>query len=159
MAILTGAFPTAILSSEGGQDHRTTQTTAVQTAEAAPLASAAGDDLAAIIEEQIRAFADSIDKSNADDTAATALAKHGITGGGKKLSVGKSHALTATLMNSELAQKALTVFCERAIRSMQQLDLDQLEYVRGNIQWSGTTDSFYLLYVFLLRISRSRREE
>ena len=31
---------------------------------------------------------------------------------------------------------------------MQQLDLDQMEFTKGNIQWGGTTDSFYLLYVF-----------
>ena len=121
---------------------------------AAPLFGGAGtvraastDDLQSIVEKQIHAFADSIDKSGADDTAAAALVKHGLTGGGKKLSVGKNHALTATLMNSELAQKVLINSCEAAIRSIQLLDLDRLEYVSGHIHWGGTTDSFYLMYV------------
>ena len=71
------------------------------------------------IEEQIRAFAISINQSNADDTAAKALAKHGLSGGGKKLSVGKTHALTATLMNSEMVQQTLIAACMRSSKYMQ----------------------------------------
>ena len=110
--------------------------------------AAAQSELSATIEKQIRAFAKSIDQKNADDDAALELASHGMFGRGKKLSVGKNHALTAALMNSELAQVALTRFCEKAIRSMQQLDLEQMKHAHGNIQWGGTADSFYLLYVF-----------
>ena len=46
-------------------------------------------ELKSTVAQQIRAFAKSINKSGADDSAAKALAKHGMTGGGKKLSVGK----------------------------------------------------------------------
>lgn len=63
---------------------------------AAPLLGGAGtvraastDDLEPIIEKQIRAFADSIDKSNADDDAALALAGHGMSGRGKPLRLEK----------------------------------------------------------------------
>ena len=62
-------------------------------------AMAAKLELEATIEKQIRAFAKSIDKPGADDDAAREIAQHGMFGRGKKLSVGKSHALTATLMN------------------------------------------------------------
>ena len=62
------------------------------------------NDLKSEVERQIRAYADSIDQSDAVDSAALALAVHGMTKGGKKLSVGKSHALTATLFNSELSK-------------------------------------------------------
>ena len=71
--------------------------------------------MTASVEEQIRAFAKSINQLNAIDSAAIALAKHGMTGGGKKLSVGKSHELTATLMNSEVVQSALTTVCTKSI--------------------------------------------
>ena len=71
------------------------------------------------IEEQIRAFAKSINQSNADDTAAKALAKHGLSGGGKKLSVGKTHALTATLMNSEVVQQTVIAACVRSFEYIQ----------------------------------------
>ena len=44
--------------------------------------------LEAAVDKQIRAFGDSIDKSNADDDAAVALAGHGMTGRGKTLRAG-----------------------------------------------------------------------
>ena len=76
------------------------------------------EQLQATIEEQIRAFADSIDKKNADDTAAKALAKHGLSGRGKKLSVGKTHALTVALMNSEVIQRTLIATCTQSTSLM-----------------------------------------
>ena len=94
------------------------------------------------VEEQIRAFAKSINKSGADDSAATALAKHGLTGGGKKLSVGKTHALTATLWNSEMMQVAVTESCAAAIAYMQILDMTSLPYLRCMGIWGGT-ESYY----------------
>lgn len=99
-------------------------------------------DLAATVETQIRAFAKSINKSNADDTAASAIAKHGITGGGKKLSVGKTHALTATLWNSELMQVAAVKTCTAAIDYMQRLDKDHLPYVNGFCTWNGSGGTY-----------------
>ena len=87
------------------------------------------------IEEQIRSFAKSINQKNADDTAAKALAKHGLSGGGKKLSVGKSHALTATLWNSELLQVVLIESCAPTIETMQNLKLKELNYVHGYVVW------------------------
>ena len=73
---------------------------------------------AAYLEEQIgpqiRKYAKSINQSNADDTAAMALAKHGITNR-KTLKVNASHALTATLMNSELALERLIRGCAMGI--------------------------------------------
>ena len=114
---------------------------------ASPARTAEASELPSI-EQQIRAFADSIDQADADDAAASAMAMHGITGGGKKLSAGKNHSLTATLLNSELAQVALSRFCENAIRSMQQLDLDALADARGDITWHGTADSYFYLRAY-----------
>ena len=50
--------------------------------------AAAQTDLESIIREQIEAFAKSIDQKDASNSAKKALASHGISGGGKKLSVG-----------------------------------------------------------------------
>ena len=81
------------------------------------------DALRATVEEQIRAFAKSINKTNADDSAASALAKHGLTGGGKKLSVGKTHALTATLMNAELSLATIIQGCVVGVEAMRKLHI------------------------------------
>ena len=110
---------------------------------AANVHAASTDHIKNQIEKQIRAFADSIDKSDADGTAAAALATHGITGRGKTLKVGKTHALTATLFNSELLQTALVDICAEAIQSMQTLDLASMPYIRGFCCWYGASDSFY----------------
>ena len=90
------------------------------------------------IEQQIRAFAKSINQSGADDTAATALAKHGITGRGKKLTVGKNHALTATLMNSELGLETIIRGCSVGIELMQQGGLNSVED-DGGCYWGSNT--------------------
>ena len=100
------------------------------------------------VEAQIRAFAKSINQAGADDAAAKALAKHGLTGGGKKLSVGKNHPLTATLWNSELFQAAAADTCAAAITYMQMLDKDYLPYVNGFCIWRDSS-SFYGAYVCL----------
>ena len=77
-------------------------------------AMAAKLELEATIEKQIRAFAKSIDKPGADDDAAREIALLGMFGRGKKLSVGKSHALTAALMNSELGLATVIQGCALA---------------------------------------------
>ena len=89
LVLFISSAPAAVFATE--------EETAQIAEEAMPRAVQA--DLVASIEQQIRAFARSIDKPNADDDAATAIAKHGISGGGKTLNAGKNHALTATLMN------------------------------------------------------------
>jgi len=94
------------------------------------------DDLRAVIEPQIRAFAKSINKTNADDAAAKALAKHGLAGGGKKLSVGKTHALTATLMNSELALATIIESCRKGISFMQRKCLTYC-FADAGCNWSS----------------------
>ena len=108
----------------------------------APIEEDPSNQLQATIEGQIRAFAKSINKTNADDSAAAALAKHGLTGGGKKLSVGKSHALTATLWNSELLQVATIDTCVAAIDYMQKLDKDYLPNVNGFCAWNDSNRSY-----------------
>ena len=95
------------------------------------------------VEEQIRAYAKSINQSGADSAAAKALANHGLTGRGKKLSVGKTHALTATLWNSELLQVAAIETCTATIEYMQELDQDYLPYVNGGCIWKSEGHSSY----------------
>ena len=94
-------------------------------------------NLESIIREQIEAFAKSIDQKDADDKAAKALAKHGISGGGKKLSVGKNHALTATLMNAELALATITRSCFKGIDFMQRKSLDDC-FADAGCNWNAT---------------------
>jgi hypothetical protein len=99
-------------------------------------------ELEATIEKQIRAFAKSIDKPGADDDAAMDLAMHGMFQGGKKLSVGKSHALTATLMNSELGLATVIQGCEMGIELMQRLNMTKL-FTSGACNWGGNPLSFF----------------
>ena len=99
-------------------------------------------DLEKSIEKQIRAFADSIDQPKADETAAMILATHGITGGGKKLSAGKNHSLTVTILNSEVAQQMLTSVLSQSIQLMQQSDCSYLAYVIGRCDWHGNESGY-----------------
>ena len=87
------------------------------------------------IEAQIRAYADSIDQSDAESTAAMALATHGITGGGKTLKLGEGSALAALLLNSEQFQYWMIEGCGRTIRAMQSLDWTTTRNFRGFCTW------------------------
>ena len=89
------------------------------------------------IEEQIQSFADSIDQTGAESSAAMALAMHGITGGGKKLILNESSALTALLFNSSQFQYWLIEGCTNAIASMQGLDMDVMPNMRGWCDWDS----------------------
>ena len=135
LALLAGVVPFSALPTHAAD---------ASTADVAPQTADQSEQLQATIEEQIRAFADSIDKKNADDTAAKALAKHGLSGGGKKLSVGKNHALTATLWNSELFQNALIEGCVGAVTTMQQISASELPYTTGCVEWVGSTFAYYM---------------
>ncbi|MBE6899409.1 MAG: hypothetical protein E7479_01910 [Ruminococcaceae bacterium] len=95
-----------------------------------------------IIRPQMEAFAKSIDQKNADGKAQDALISHGMFGGGKKLSVGKSSALTATIMNSELAKEYLTVICADLIKSVYDLEMEKI-YTLGLISWRISGDRYY----------------
>ena len=99
-------------------------------------------DMESIIREQIEAFAKSIDQKDADDKAAKALAKHGISGGGKKLSAGKNHALTATLMNSNWFQEVLTNSCIKMIETRQIIGQSRV-YGRGSCNWTEDKSSYH----------------
>ena len=96
--------------------------------------AAAQTDLESIIQEQIEAFAKSIDQTDADTKASKALASHGISSGGKKLSVGKNHALTATLWNSNWLQEALTNSCVKMIETGKTIAQSKV-YGRGSCYW------------------------
>ena len=117
-----------------------------ETVESAEASRAVQTDLKAAIEQQIRTYAKSINKSNADDAAATAIAKHGITGGGKTLAVGKNHALTATLMNSELGLATVIRGCELGIKQMQQLNLSEAFVLSGTYWGTDPLHFFNIIY-------------
>ena len=106
------------------------------------------DTLLPIVDKQIRAFADSIDKVDADEDAALVLANHGLFGRGKTLSVGKSHALTATIFNSELFQIGLAETCARAVQHMQRFSLTSIPLVRGYPSWYDTSSFYYANVLF-----------
>lgn len=94
------------------------------------------------IRSQVVAFAKSINQSNADDSAAAALASHGIKGRGKTLNVGKNHALTATLMNSNQVQEALVDSITRSIEFMQDVGLKHV-FLYGNVHWYDDYEKNY----------------
>jgi hypothetical protein len=79
-----------------------------------------------IIRPQIEAFGKSIDQKNANGKAQDTLISHGISGNGKKLSVGKNHALTATLMNSELVKEALPCFIAELLDARKEYGTDEI---------------------------------
>jgi hypothetical protein len=99
-------------------------------------------DIESIIREQIEAFAKSIDQKDADTKASRALANHGVSGGGKKLSVGKNHALTATLMNSNWFQEVLTNSCIKMIETRQIIGQSRV-YGRGSCNWTEDKSSYH----------------
>ncbi|MBQ7873847.1 MAG: hypothetical protein IJ306_01610, partial [Oscillospiraceae bacterium] len=96
-----------------------------------------------IIRPQIEAFAKSIDQKDADGKAADALASHGITKNGKKLSVGENHALTATIMNSELFKTGLAYFCANIIKVTGLLQVDVMCETIECTWKSNKTDSHF----------------
>ena len=113
---------------------------------AVPWAAAAEEDaLLSTVEKQVRAFADSIDRPNADDEAGWAIAGHGIGGGGKDLSVTNSHVLSATLMNSELMQKMVITGCTAMVRLMREMGLADL-HGTGHVIWASSEYIYGGLY-------------
>jgi hypothetical protein len=103
-------------------------------------------DIESIIREQIEAFAKSIDQKDADTKASRALANHGVSGGGKKLSVGKNHVLTATLWNSELMQLFLTHGCAELLKLIQQRG-DASLYIDGRCNYYSSK-CFYSCQIY-----------
>jgi len=97
-----------------------------------------------IIRPQVEAFAKSIDQKDADGGAQDALITHGMFGGGKKLSVGKNHALTATIVNSELGKEYLTMLCADLIG----LEDENTNYSLGRIyyKFGATHEYLYRIY-------------
>jgi len=100
-----------------------------------------------IIRPQVEAFAKSIDQKNADGKAQDILISHGIGGNGKKLSVGKSSALTATLINAEFMKVFLTDICVRLVEYAQNLQYDKL-YCQGSANWNNTNKKYYDFRIF-----------
>ena len=127
----------------------TEETEATQPA-AEAMSRAVHTELGATIEQQVRAFAKSINKTDADDDAAVAIANHGITGGGKKLAVGKNHALTATLMNSELGLATVIQGCALGIQQMQQLNLSEAFVLSGTYWGSNPLNFFNIIFPEIL---------
>ena len=100
------------------------------------------DQIHQAVDSQIRSFAATLKQSGADDAAAKALAKHGLTQGGKKLSAGKSHSLTAALWGTEMLPAALIDSCAEALFLMQATDPTESWYVRGDNRWNGAGSVF-----------------
>ncbi len=98
------------------------------------------------VEEQIRAYADSIDQNDAVDAAASALALHGITMGGRTLHMDEDNALTAVLMNSGMGFQSTVDACLSGIRMLQQVNRSSI-YVNVGLNWS-VADIYYVMNVF-----------
>ncbi len=104
-------------------------------------------NLEEIIRPQIEAFAKSIDKPNASGEMEKAIISHGMTGKGKKLSVGKSHAITATLMNSELVKEALPYFLSEILKAEKNFNIDEI-YCCGPINWTVSKERTYYILLY-----------
>lgn len=105
-------------------------------------ASAAETDLQATIEQQIRAFADSIDKPGADDDAARIIAMHGILRGGRTMYADEDHALTATLLNSEMVQENLIWTCTEILKYILNNNDVESVYSRCGLHWKANQLSY-----------------
>ncbi|MBQ7875181.1 MAG: hypothetical protein IJ306_08520 [Oscillospiraceae bacterium] len=104
-------------------------------------------NLEEIIKPQIEAFAKSIDQKDADGAAADALAMHGMFKNGKDLRVGESHALTATLVNSELMKAYLTEACVEMIKTTKQLKVKDV-YNLNICDWNMQKNYCYIFYIY-----------
>ena len=111
-----------------------------------------------IIRPQIEAYAKSIDQKDADSKAADALAAHGITGKGKKLSVGESHALTATLMNSELVKFLVSKICSELILLIEESETDEVCGI-GYIKYTENSNYQYRCYQYLYNATATLKEQ
>ncbi len=100
-----------------------------------------------IIRPQIESFAKSIDQANANKKAQDIIIGHGISGNGKKLSVGKNHALTATLMNSELSKECFVKTIEELLIEAEKLDMDEI-YSLENIMWKIETENIFYVHIY-----------
>ncbi len=105
-------------------------------------------NLEEIIRPQIEAFAKSIDQKNAAGGAQDALVLHGLGGSGKKLSVGKNHAITATIVNSELIKEYLTKVCILLIETANEMNMDKMYSVCETIWYFGGNSRAYNLLVY-----------
>ena len=104
----------------------------------------AENSLEEIIRPQIEAYVKSIDIADADGRAKDAVAKHGISGKGKKLSVKEGHVLTATIYNSNMMKDMLIDGCASAIKSMNELDINVLPYIHGCANWRDSSSNYFL---------------
>ena len=111
------------------------------------VAHAESYDLKSTVEQQVRAYAKSIYRANADDEVTTTLAKHGLTGRGKDLNLGSSSALTVTIMNSELMQVMFTESIYHIIELMNGSD-QTLSYLAGSASYEGADETgYYSTYI------------
>ena len=99
-------------------------------------------DVKTLVEEQIKAYADSINQPNAAKTAATALLTNAAFRG-KDLSFDESSATTAMIFNSYLFQDALINSAVTMARLMQQMKSDVL-ICRGMVEWRAESAAFSL---------------
>ncbi|MBQ3560527.1 MAG: dockerin type I repeat-containing protein [Oscillospiraceae bacterium] len=107
------------------------------------LNASAENSLEEIIRPQIEAYAKSIDQKDADKKAQDVIISHGMRGRGKKLSVGESHALTATIMNSELGKAGLSGICVQLIETAKENNLKNI-YGLTPLYWvMGSSNMFY----------------
>ena len=103
--------------------------------------AAAGDDLEAIVEKQILAFANSIARQNSHENAGMLIANHAITDRGAPLHAGQNHILTSCTYTSELTKAALTHLCTSMIQTMQELDMTSM-FGKGGINWRSYTSTY-----------------
>ena len=116
-------------------------------------------DLKSTVEQQVRAYAKSIYRANADDEVTTTLAKHGLTGRGKDLNLGSSSALTVTIMNSELMQVAFTESIYNIVKIMDKSE-KTMSYLAGSVSYEGADgDGYYSTYIMKSKTSASYHDQ
>ncbi len=104
-------------------------------------------NLEEIIRPQVKAFAKSIDQKNANKNAQDIIIGHGISGNGKKLSVGKNHAITATIANSELIKEFLTKVCVMLIETANEMNTDEM-YSVCVCEWHVNSPNGYQIFIY-----------
>ena len=86
------------------------------------------------IQVQVNNYVSSLTKYSPND-AALALATHGATKFGKKLSVGSNNAITYMLVNSELVKQFLTSSLTKSTNILSNTN-KSMHYIHGYVVWT-----------------------
>lgn len=103
-------------------------------------------DLETAVAEQVTAYIASVAQKGSAEQALNDMLLHAILKGGEDLIMDEGDAMTAALLNANLTRENLITACTAAIRTMQQMNHQEL-YLSGGNHWY-THHSYYNLRAY-----------